>query len=308
MSKQSPKLSAVPSEDVSIEIQRQLLAVGDTSKLSIEQKTELYNSVCASLGLNSLTRPLDFFRTEKKIDGKYVWVEQLYARKDCTDQLRSLRGVSITSVTKELVGEDLLVVTASALDVRGRTDTSSGAVSLKNFEGKALKGENLANAYMKCETKAKRRVTLSICGLGFLDETEVASVLDADAAGPLAKLEETNAKVASMEAKPDFAAPAPETVTAEVPAAEPIVETQTVLDEGPDFPDEDVAPAPGDFVITCGRKNRGKRLSEVPRKDLETYRKQCTDGIARGIHYHPEVLEQCRMIGLYLASLGEVAS
>ena len=26
---------------------------------------------------------------------------------------------------------------------------------------------------MKCETKAKRRVTLSICGLGMLDETEV---------------------------------------------------------------------------------------------------------------------------------------
>ncbi len=26
---------------------------------------------------------------------------------------------------------------------------------------------------MKCETKAKRRATLSICGLGFLDETEI---------------------------------------------------------------------------------------------------------------------------------------
>jgi hypothetical protein len=29
---------------------------------------------------------------------------------------------------------------------------------------------------MKCETKAKRRVTLSICGLGMLDETEVDSL------------------------------------------------------------------------------------------------------------------------------------
>jgi hypothetical protein len=29
---------------------------------------------------------------------------------------------------------------------------------------------------MTAETKAKRRVTLSICGLGFLDETEVASL------------------------------------------------------------------------------------------------------------------------------------
>src|SRR6185312_3719783 len=32
---------------------------------------------------------------------------------------------------------------------------------------------------MKAETKAKRRVTLSICGLGMLDETEVDSIPDA---------------------------------------------------------------------------------------------------------------------------------
>jgi hypothetical protein len=31
---------------------------------------------------------------------------------------------------------------------------------------------------MKGETKAKRRVTLSICGLGLLDETEIESISD----------------------------------------------------------------------------------------------------------------------------------
>jgi hypothetical protein len=36
-----------------------------------------------------------------------------------------------------------------------------------------LKGEALANAFMKAETKAKRRATLSICGLGILDESEL---------------------------------------------------------------------------------------------------------------------------------------
>ena len=35
-----------------------------------------------------------------------------------------------------------------------------------------LKGEALANAMMKAETKAKRRATLSICGLGWMDEVE----------------------------------------------------------------------------------------------------------------------------------------
>jgi len=41
---------------------------------------------------------------------------------------------------------------------------------------KGLTGDSLCNAMMKSVTKAKRRVTLSICGLGLLDETEVDSV------------------------------------------------------------------------------------------------------------------------------------
>ena len=39
-------------------------------------------------------------------------------------------------------------------------------------------GEFAANAIMKAVTKAKRRVTLSISGLGFLDETEVTATDD----------------------------------------------------------------------------------------------------------------------------------
>jgi hypothetical protein len=52
-----------------------------------------------------------------------------------------------------------------------RQDESTGVVALAG-----LRGEALANARMKAETKAKRRVTLSLCGLGWLDETEVEDV------------------------------------------------------------------------------------------------------------------------------------
>jgi hypothetical protein len=41
---------------------------------------------------------------------------------------------------------------------------------------KGLQGDALANALMKAETKSKRRVTLSICGLGMLDETEMETI------------------------------------------------------------------------------------------------------------------------------------
>jgi hypothetical protein len=65
-------------------------------------------------------------------------------------------------------------VTARATMPDGRHDESIGAVPIEG-----LKGENRANALMKGETKAKRRVTLSICGLGILDESEVESIAGA---------------------------------------------------------------------------------------------------------------------------------
>jgi hypothetical protein len=38
---------------------------------------------------------------------------------------------------------------------------------------------NLANLQMKAVTKGKRRLTLSLCGLGWLDETEVETIPNA---------------------------------------------------------------------------------------------------------------------------------
>ncbi len=76
----------------------------------------------------------------------------------------------MTIVGRELV-DGVYVVTAQARTPTGRTDESIGAVTIDK-----LTGEARANALMKTETKAKRRVTLSICGLGMLDEAEVDSI------------------------------------------------------------------------------------------------------------------------------------
>ena len=135
---------------------------GDLASLKPEERLHYYNAVCKSLSLNPLTKPFAYIVLNQKL--------QLYALKDCTEQLRKIHGVSITNVDPKQIGE-LLVVVASAQDRDGRIDSSTGAVNLNG-----LKGENLANAMMKAETKAKRRVTLSICGLGMLDETEVQTL------------------------------------------------------------------------------------------------------------------------------------
>ena len=135
---------------------------GDLSALKPEERLSYYNQTCQSLGLNPLTQPFAYIT----LNGKLT----LYAKRDATEQLRKINGVSITKLEKEF-RDDLYIVTAYACDNTGRTDVSTGAVQIAG-----LKGEASANAIMKAETKAKRRVTLSICGLGLLDETEVTSI------------------------------------------------------------------------------------------------------------------------------------
>lgn len=148
------------------EIIRSLVLDSDLSKMKDTQKVEYYNKFCQSLGLNPLTQPFQLI----KFQGK----ERLYATKDCTEQLRKIHGVSIESLSHTEV-KDSYIVTATAKDRTGKTDAATGVVSISS-----LKGDALANAIMKAETKAKRRVTLSICGLGMLDETELETVNTGD--------------------------------------------------------------------------------------------------------------------------------
>lgn len=132
---------------------------GNLKGLSNLQLSQYYLQLCHSLKLNPTTRPfatIDF-------NGKKI----LYALKGATDQLRQIYGLQIEIVSKELI-EDLYIVEVKATTSNGRSDTDLGVVCIGN-----LKGDAKANAIMKAITKAKRRVTLSICGLGMLDESEI---------------------------------------------------------------------------------------------------------------------------------------
>lgn len=157
----------------------------DLSGLNDQERLSYYQSICQSLGLNPLTRPFAYITLNEKLT--------LYALKDCTEQLRKVHSISLTIATREVI-EGVYVVTARATNKEGRTDESIGAVPLSKEGGEwqrpegrkpffkkngtiiPIQGEDRANAMMKAETKAKRRVTLSICGLGMLDETEVGSI------------------------------------------------------------------------------------------------------------------------------------
>ena len=143
---------------------------GDLSKLTPQQRTVHYRDVCRSLGLNPYTQPFAYLT----LNGKLL----LYAKKDAADQLRKIHNISIEIVSRELDLDDIYTVRARATMPDGRKDEDEGVVPIPE----TVKGEFRSNLKMKATTKAKRRVTLSICGLGFLDETEVESIADAKTA------------------------------------------------------------------------------------------------------------------------------
>jgi len=142
-----------------------LVMKGDLSGLTPDQKVRYYNAICYRLGLDPLTQPFKLLQ----LSGKEV----LYCDRSGAQQLNNLHKVSHRIMAREVL-QGCYIVSTQAFLPNGRQTESIGAVPISN-----LKGESLCNAFMKAETKSKRRSTLDLLGLGMLDETEVSSIPDA---------------------------------------------------------------------------------------------------------------------------------
>ena len=162
MTNQKPSVISADNNVIS-----QLILNGDLSKLTATDKVKYYNGYCERIGLDPFTKPFDILR----LNGKEV----LYCTRSGTQQLNKLHGVSHKITARELIeaaGVYQVSVEASLPD--GRCTESIGAVNIAG-----MKGEMYANAIMKAETKAKRRATLDLLGLGILDESEADSIPNA---------------------------------------------------------------------------------------------------------------------------------
>lgn len=162
----------IPQLSISEKIE-QVLIGGDLAPLTPAERVDYYNKVSLSIGVNRLTRPFEYILFREPGGGAPRL--QLYANKSCTEQLRKIHGVSVTDHQQTIEG-DYCHVQVKVQDRTGRTDFSIGSVPLFKYkDGNRfdLSGAERCNAIMKASTKAKRRATLSICGLAFLDESEL---------------------------------------------------------------------------------------------------------------------------------------
>ncbi len=163
-----------PLDPLEEALERMVKGEGDLATLTPSQRATLYKRVCQRLGLDPMTYPL-----------QYLWVRApggggerliLYLNKDGAAQLRKIHKVSTRLVDHRYipeVGAYVALVEASTPD--GRVELEAGAVSVKRVDS----GDVVANAIMHAITKAKRRATIAVVGVGFLDETEALSIPDA---------------------------------------------------------------------------------------------------------------------------------
>ena len=84
-----------------VELLEQVVVGGDLAKLNSVERIDYYKNVCNSVGLNPLTKPFEYIRLNNKLT--------LYAKRDCTDQLRSIHGVSV-KVLETKVEDGLYIV------------------------------------------------------------------------------------------------------------------------------------------------------------------------------------------------------
>lgn len=179
-------------------VSRALLA-GDLSKLSPEDRIQYYLALCHSSGLNPLTRPFIVLKAES---GELLW----YATRECAEQLRKRHHVSMRVLSRERTEDGLYIVTVEASTPDGRVEQAQGIVPItkpkgtwkttdsgkryfqeaKTADGEPvvapLSGKELADALHRAESKAKRRCTLSLCGLGLpeVDERQAPAVVPFD--------------------------------------------------------------------------------------------------------------------------------
>jgi hypothetical protein len=150
------------SEAVIASVAESLVIKGDISQLNPAQRIAFYRAMCEQLGLNPASHPLQVLR----LNGKEI----LYPTRGATDQLAAIHKLNREIVDgpkiMDLGGTKLVYAMCRATLPNGRSETAVATLPLADP----------ANVLMKCETKAKRRATLSILGLNMLDESELDTI------------------------------------------------------------------------------------------------------------------------------------
>jgi hypothetical protein len=155
-----------PRNTTQAAIERAILT-GNLQSLTEIERLQYNFALCRSLGLNPLTRPIDYILQEGKMSP--------YINAVGIAQLTAIHGIGTKIIDRQEDKTHLYYVTAVAYDRQGRSEESTAIVSLCDRYGKALLGQKRADKMMATETKAKRRATLALVGIPWADSGNIKS-------------------------------------------------------------------------------------------------------------------------------------
>lgn len=240
----SHNISTQVNTEVSEDIIAKLVLTGDLGALNEIERFKFYKGLCDHVGLDYRTTPFQLI----KLQGKVV----VYCTRAGAAQLNKLHHVSHTILSRQMVGDQFTVI-AKAWLPDGRQTESMGAVCVN---GK--RNEDLSNAMMKSETKAKRRATLDLLGLGVTDEEELEGMSGLERVANIElPPEPPSASPKPASTPPVQQAPPPATAAAPEPAAAPAQEPAPAAEPGR------FAPSPKEKdIITLREKLESKGIPE----------------------------------------------
>ena len=149
-------------EEAALAVQRVNAAGKDTRALSPKEREATLAGLSRALGLNPLVNGVRFLTLQGG--------EVLYVTRQATDQiaarLRLNRETLVGPEVRDVAGTKMVFCQVRVTAPDKRSEVATATLPLRDP----------ANDLMKCETKAKRRATLSLAGLGLLTEEETETI------------------------------------------------------------------------------------------------------------------------------------
>lgn len=142
---------------------------GDISNHTYSEKKAIIIQICNSLGLRYETNPIHIYKRHD-VGGEFI-----YVTKEGCAQLRHIYNININNIYVPKIINNVLIVKASGENIYGRKSTELGSI----FLSKEIKDEKLSWAILTATTKAKRRLTLCLSGLGLLADIEATELGEA---------------------------------------------------------------------------------------------------------------------------------
>jgi hypothetical protein len=145
---------------------RAYLRTGDLSTLPEPEQDKILVKMCAHYGLDPILRPFCIIPAQNK----KIW----YATKAATDMVAARDHLTRRFKERRIDRELMICEIIMEITDGKRVEEGTAVVSLGEFARdpktgqiteRMLAGEGLANAIMRCETKAKRRATLAWFGM-----------------------------------------------------------------------------------------------------------------------------------------------